>query len=281
MSRPVVFTIDDKYVRPLCVALRSLAVANAGRLATLRVVVLYDSLSAESSRQIQAFAADNGIELELRPAELGKRDYPLWGWISPAAYLRLAIDDVLVDFDSVLYVDSDTLIVGELSFLLNTDLGGTPIAAVRDPLNPVIGCGVGLFGWKDLGLDGRREYFNSGVMVFDLPACREKEVFSRALWLVENKPECVLFPDQDALNWAADDGWVRLDRCWNTLPVSAIAQRFSPLPCQHEMLPLDVLRADEATARILHYAGPLKPWNDDFPDGDLRDRYLTVLKEVG
>jgi lipopolysaccharide biosynthesis glycosyltransferase len=274
MHRPVVFTVDDGYLRPLCVTLRSLASANP----KLPVIVLHTELSEASAERLYAEAAEFGLDLELRRAELDVKG-PLWGWISPAAYLRLAIPQVLSDFDSVLYLDSDLLVLGDVTPLLEADLGGAPVAAVPDPFNPVVRCGIGLFGWRELGLDGARQYFNSGVMVFDLAACERKDVFGRALWLLEKHPQHVLFPDQDALNWAADDDWVRLERRWNTFPVSAISSRF-PLPCQHEMVPLEVLVAEESSATILHYAGPLKPWKDDFPDGPLRERYRAVLREV-
>ena len=33
------------------------------------------------------------------------------------------------------------------------------------------------------------------------------------------------------------------------------------------------LVAEEDTAAVLHFAGPVKPWQDDYPPGPARDRY--------
>jgi len=277
---PIVFALDDNYVRQLCVVLRSLAATNPDLRADLRIIVIHNSLSTAAARRLTSHAADVGLEIELRRTEFRGEGYPVWGWVSPAAYLRLKITEMLAEYDSAVYLDCDTLILGDVSPLLTTDLGVAPLAAVQDPLIPVLKCGLGLPRYKELGLDGDRQYFNSGVLIFNLRACREKEILTRSMHFLETKPEYVLFFDQDALNWAVDDDWLRLDGRWNAFPISAISEVFGPLPCEKEMRPLDVLLDVEKNARILHYAGPRKPWTDEFPAGAARDRYAAVLGEV-
>jgi lipopolysaccharide biosynthesis glycosyltransferase len=277
---PIVFAIDDGYARPLCVALRSLAAANRGHLADLQVIVLHESLSDSSMRLLEFHTADVELEVEVRRVDIDSARFPLWGWVTPASYLRLIMTNVLPGHDKAVYLDADILVLGDLLPLLHTELGDAPIAAVQDPLLPTLNCGLALPGWKDRGIEGDREYFNSGVTVFNLRACREQGTLDRAVWLLENEAEHILFHDQDAMNWAVDDKWIRLDRCWNTFPVSAIVEMFGPLPCEKEMLPRDVLIADESRARIMHYAGPNKPWGDQFPDCPARARYTDVLREV-
>jgi len=278
---PIVFAVDDNYVPQLCVVVRSLAATNSARLGELHAIVIHDdSLGRAQIQRLSWHADDVGLHLELRHTEYRGEGYPLWGWISPAAYLRLTIDQMLPEYDRAVYVDCDTLVLGDLSPLLHTELGSSPLAAVQDPLIPVLRCGLGLPRYKDLGLDGARQYFNSGVLVFNLRWCRENETLARALHFLRTKPEYVLFPDQDALNWVADDDWVRLDARWNAFPISVISQLFDPLPCAHEMQSLDVLLDIEKNARILHYAGPHKPWSDQFPAGAARDRYAAVMREV-
>lgn len=275
---PVVFAADDNYARPLCAALRSLAASNAAHLDALRVIVLHTSLSPSTARLLTAHAADVGLNLRLRRVDMDADTYPMHGWASSATYLRLALPDVLSDHDRAVYLDCDLLVLGDLAPLLTTDLGGAAIGAVEDVMNPVLGCGIGMPGWAELGLEADRRYFNCGVLVLDLDACRE--LFARALWFLANKPQHVFFWDQDALNWAADDQWFRLDRRWNMVALSAMLKMFGTPPCESEMAPLPVLLDDEKNARILHYAGPGKPWNDDYPPGPARDRYAAVLDAV-
>lgn len=43
------------------------------------------------------------------------------------------IPDILKE-DKVLYLDSDIIVIGDLTSLFETDLGDSPVAAVRDGL---------------------------------------------------------------------------------------------------------------------------------------------------
>jgi lipopolysaccharide biosynthesis glycosyltransferase len=277
---PVVLAVDDNYVRPLCVVLRSLATANADHLDALRIIVLHASLSPAAERQVTSHAADVGLSLELRRIGMDAGAYPTHGWACSAAYLRLKIAEMLPEYDRAVYLDCDLLVRADVTPLLTTDLGGAPMGAVQDVMNPVLECGFGLPGWASLGLEGSRCYFNSGVLVLDLPACRESEIFTRSEWFLANKSNHVPLWSQDALNWAADDRWARLSRHWNMVPISAMVEMFGTPPCPPETPPLDVLMDDERDARILHYAGPRKPWGGEYPAGLARDRYASVLNTV-
>jgi UDP-D-galactose:(glucosyl)LPS alpha-1,3-D-galactosyltransferase len=202
-------------------------------------------------------------------------------WISAAAYYRLLLGDALPEYSSCLYLDCDILVRGSITDLLERQLT-QPIAAVRDPQNPRLAGGEALPGWEQLGLLGNREYFNSGVMLFDLDACRSSGLFERAWWFLDRFPGHVRYWDQDALNWAAEDHWQRLDRTWNTFPMSAIMQTPGPHSLFEDIMPLATLLADEAAARILHYTGPVKPWHPTFPVGRARSEYhAAMLNTIG
>lgn len=132
------------------------------------------------------------------------------GWVSAAVYLLLAIGDTLSHRGRVLYLDVDTLVLIDLRPLLLTSLEGAAIGAVRDPQNPVIGAGIALPGWTELGLPRGRDYFNSGVMLLDLPACERQEVFSPSRGFLADHPKQARLWDQDALNVAVGSTQERL-----------------------------------------------------------------------
>jgi lipopolysaccharide biosynthesis glycosyltransferase len=274
---PLVLATDDGYARPLSVTLRSIASACSANRASLKIIVLHEALGTAAADLIRSHARDLGLSLELRDVRLNGAGFPIWGRVTVATYLRLLIAAALPDFDKALYLDGDTLVLGDLTPLLQTDTEGLPLAAVQDVMNPVLRCDFALPGWQLLGLEGEREYFNAGVALFDLRVCREREILDRAFWFLRNKPEHVKLWDQDALNWAIDGRWMRLPYCWNTLPMSAMLAMFGTPPFVHEMRPLDLLLAEEGSAKILHYAGPRKPWDKDYPPGRPRSLYLKVL----
>jgi lipopolysaccharide biosynthesis glycosyltransferase len=275
---PVTCCIDDRYVRPLTVLMESAAAVpgNAG----LRLLVIHDNLAGQARRRLRRHGDRLGIEVSLRPAARQVTG-PVSGWVSGAVYLRLAIGDTAGDQGTVLYLDADILVRGDLRPLLATRLDGMPLAAVRDPQNPVIGAGIALPAWASLGLPAGREYFNSGVMLLDLPECERRGLFGAARRFLAEHSDKVTLWDQDALNIAADDRWTRLDRRWNTFGLSALAARPGYRHDDAEPYsPLALLLGDEPAAAILHFAGPDKPWRDDYPPGWLKHAYQQPLSRV-
>lgn len=275
---PIVCCIDDRYVRPLSVLMESLAAVpeNSG----LRILVLHENLSAASRELVRRHGGRLGVDVGLRQVK-PPASGPVSGWVSEAVYLRVAIGGTLGHHDKVLYLDVDTLVMGDLRPLLLTSLDGAALGAVRDPQNPVIGAGIALPGWADLGLPYGRDYFNSGAMLLDLAECERQGLFTDARRFLAEHPDKVVLWDQDALNVAADDRWLRLDRKWNTFGISALAAH--PDYRHHDAepySPLAMLLADEPGASILHFAGPAKPWRDDYPPGRLKDTYRHFLRAV-
>ncbi|WP_173062019.1 glycosyltransferase family 8 protein [Phytohabitans houttuyneae] len=278
-SVPIVCGIDDAYVVPLCALVASVAAAHPDPMTRPRMIVLHSGLNPSSCRALAMCGERLELELQLRrvPVDRGVR-FPVTGWASRAVYLRLAIPQVVTDEPVVLYLDADTLVLGDLGPLLRQPLEGAPLAAVRDPQNPTVGAGIALPGCERIGVPAGREYFNSGVLLLDLVACAELGVFERARRFLVDWPDEVRLWDQDALNVAVDDRWRRLDRRWNTFAMSAlVAQPGFFHHTAEPVMPLADLLADEYTAAVLHFAGPVKPWHDEFAVVPLRQLYRRFL----
>jgi len=277
-AAPIVCGIDDAYVLPWQTLAASIAAAHPVVATRPRMIVLHAGLSGSSRRAVARCADLLGLAVELRQvSDVGIR-YPVSGWVSKAAYLRLAIGDAVGDEPMVLYLDADTLVVRDLGPLLHQSLDGALIGAVRDPQNPAVGTGLALPGCERIGVPRGRDYFNSGVMLLDLAACAELGVFDLARRFLARFPDEVRLWDQDALNVAVDDRWQRLDRCWNTFAMSALAVQPGFFHHTAEpIMPLDDLLADEYTAAVLHFAGPVKPWHEEYPSVPLRRLYRRFL----
>ena len=272
--------VDDGYARPLRTLMHSIAAAHPGTVEKLRLIVLDQEIN-ETNRQAILREADNlGLRTELRTVPRTDPRYPVSDWVSAAVYVRLAIPEVIPDERRVLYLDADTLVLGDLRPLLRQSLEGRPIGAVRDPQNPVIGRGIQLPGWDKLGVPYGRDYFNSGVMLIDLARSQRLGVFERSRQFLSDHPDKIRFWDQDALNWAVDDNWLRLDRCWNTFALSPLATQPGFVHFAEADSPLAQLKEDEKTAAMLHFAGPDKPWQDTYPQGQLRDTYRLFHDHV-
>lgn len=277
---PIVCGVDDGYVLPLRVLMRSIAAAHPEAVDQLRLIVLDQGISPGNRRALLADAGRLGLATQLRPIPAPDPVYPVSGWVSDAVYARLSIPDVVTEAERVLYLDVDTVVLADLRPLLGLPLAGCPLGAVLDAQNPLVGPGTGMPGWRALGLPWGREYFNSGVMLLDLAACRELGLFERARRFLVEHPDKVRYWDQDALNHAADDNWLRLEPRWNSVVLSALVRLPGFAHHAEEVNPLARLVAAERTAAVLHFAGAAKPWKDGYPAGYPRETYRGFLAGV-
>lgn len=272
-SAALVCGVDDGYSSALRTLIRSIGAAHGPATSQLRMIVLDQGLTPASKSALMAEGEAANLLVRVRPAPAPDPSYPVSEWVSSAVYTRLSIPEVINDEERVLYLDADTLVVGDLRPLLELPLSGHCLGAALDPQNPLTGHGIVMPGWRELGIEYGRPYFNSGVMLIDLAAAERNEMFATALRFLAEHPDKVKFWDQDALNYAADGSWLRLDPRWNTFAISPLASRPDFIHHAEATTPLAELLADEETASIIHFAGPDKPWQPSYPPSRLLDLY--------
>jgi lipopolysaccharide biosynthesis glycosyltransferase len=134
--------------------------------------------------------------------------------LSLATYMRLFLPEVFAgDYDRILYLDCDLLIVGEeLDTVFSLDLHGTPLGAVTDG-----------FQWK---YPGRRSvdqqsvgftgpYFNSGVLLIDCKTYIEQKIREKCIAAVLKFGHLKISFDQTVLNYVLQGNWARINPSWN------------------------------------------------------------------
>lgn len=132
-----------------------------------------------------------------------------------AAYLRIFGPMIFAqDYRRLLYLDCDIFYQrGDLSRLLDIDMKGNPVAAVRD-LPQMRKHWRRTEDFEALGLPYAK-YFNSGVMLIDVPRWNRDDLTSRALQFAVEHGEKLSFHDQSALNAILQGGWLELNPVWN------------------------------------------------------------------
>lgn len=185
-------------------------------------------------------------------AERAVRNLPSDARFGPAMWYRIFLPKLLPDVERVLYLDVDTLVLDTLTPLWELALDGYLIAAVQNVF-------MKYHRWQaaDLGLSVQ-DYFNSGVLLFHLEEMR-KAKFTRGLSrLVRKWGPALKWPDQDALNLAAQSRWLRLHPRWNVMN-SYIS---------HPEIAAEVFSAGDlagalSNPAIRHFEGPEanKPWH--------------------
>lgn len=113
--------------------------------------------------------------------------------VSKASLLKYYIPNVLPELDKVLYLDTDILVLHDLTNIFNTDIEGKYLGAVKDPSWFFENTHV-----VELGLEKRGFYFNSGVMLMNLDKIRKDNFITKLEEYTNNNYRTYM--DQDAFN---------------------------------------------------------------------------------
>lgn len=168
------------------------------------------------------------------------RNLPVDSRLHTVMYARLLIGTILpAGIERVIYLDCDTFVITPIERLLDQDMQDRPVAAVSDPVKQLMMMGrdmrekTGIF-------ESAQDYFNSGVMLIDLPKFAAADIPSRIEQFKRDGILGKLYFDQDMLNLIFRDNWTRLP--W----------RFNVTDPQLAHQAMDCF--------ILHYTGRARPW---------------------
>ena len=157
---------------------------------------------------------------------------------------RLVLDaEIPPHYDTIIYMDGDIQIIGKVAALIAHDCAPGTVLAGCDRLDHGGKYGNPQYYLDGLGVAQPRDYFNAGIMM--APRAAWRTFTAAALDFLTRNPELCKHYDQSALNAA-----VGAHREW--------------LPPEYNFTTW-FQQADPAHAttspRIVHFTGPLKPWN--------------------
>ena len=173
---PIFFSTDDNYLPFLDVALRSL-IKNASKNYKYRIVILNTGLDREKTDKIKALSDENfiinfvNISHAVDDIKHQLRNVYHFGL---ASYYRLFIESLFPEYDKILYLDCDIIVLGDISELYFTDLEGNNIAGVLE-YNILHSPVFSLYTKEAVGVDSKY-YINSGIMLMDLAKLREDKI---------------------------------------------------------------------------------------------------------
>ena len=134
----------------------------------------------------------------------------------------------------------------DIAELWDTELGGRSCAAAAVRVAPE--------HQKKIGLPAEAVYFNSGVMLFNLRKMAHENHEKRFIRLFDELGGRIKYPDQDILNLAYWDDYVKLSQRWNLV---TSVYRNPPTPALYsEAEVVEALRRPG----IAHFTGTHKPW---------------------
>lgn len=238
---------DDNYAPHAAVMLRS-AEDKLSSNSRLVVHVLHDEgLSSESFDAIKA-SVDRAEVYSLPIPASFMQGMPVEQF-HRACWHRIFIPDLLPDTQRALYLDTDMVVVDDLSLLWETDLGDFPFGAVTNPLYPF----MPFKNIENLGIQDPSDYLNTGCLLLDLEKLRRLG-FSKMITAYAKQNPDNRWPEQDAISALFLGRWKKLAPRWNA------QNTLFEVPAKQ--LPFSKQQSSQARKHpaIVHFIGPHKPW---------------------
>jgi lipopolysaccharide biosynthesis glycosyltransferase len=255
---PIFYACDNRFARYTLISITSL-IENASPEYRYHIYILSTDIEEKYKEYAAGMRRKNVIvefvdmkdTLEEISDKLPVRDY-----YSKTTYYRLFIPVMYPKYRRAIYIDSDTIVTGDISEMFRVRIGKNYAAACQD--QPVQQVQIFTdYAEQVLGIK-KKNYFNAGIMLLNCKELREKNLLNAFIDLL-NVYTFVVAQDQDYLNLICKDHIYYLDAKWN-------AQVFGEMACK------------EKDFGILHYNMAAKPWN--YPDCRYASYFWKYAKQT-
>lgn len=236
---PVFYAVDDNYLPYLIVSLTSLK-RNANKNCQYLIHVLTAGTSEKMQRDLAECEEENvriqcvnvSDKMEEVKNSLHLRDY-----YTGATYYRIFIASMFPQYDKAVYLDSDTVLLGDVGELYQTELGDNLVGAIPDGAVAAVP-EFRAYTKGVLGIDAEK-YFNAGVLLMNLAQFR-KEGFYKKFCSLLGQYQFKVAQDQDYLNVICRDKVSYIGMEWNRMPIGG---------------------KEDGLPKLIHYNLTMKPWH--------------------
>ena len=255
---PVVLATNEKYAPFVSVTVQSL-IYNSDLRYFYDIYVLNSGLSKDAVRGLSCKTVNYSITCldvssDISPhMELLQQNA---AYISKETYYRILIPSILKQYDKVLYIDCDLIVLEDISEMYFTDIGDCLIGGVRNPLHAKMEEHIE----KDLGLESRK-YINAGVLLMNTEQMRKDSFEEKCFDLLASGRE-LRFMDQDVINLVCAGRIYYFPMQWNYEWHFERLNTFRDK--KYHLLESEIEEYKNAAhdIKILHYTGDIKPWNN-------------------
>ncbi len=238
---PIFFACDDNFVKFTIVSIQSIK-ANASKEFDYHIHILCTKISEPMKKAALSLSDEKFLitfddvsdYLKSVDYKLHTRDY-----YSKTTYFRLFIPEMFPQLDKALYIDSDTVVTGDVAELYNHDLGENYVGAAQEQAMIQVQP-YGDYVEKCVGIK-RDNYFNAGMLLINCRQFREKKLFERFIKLL-HEYKFVAAQDEDYLNVICHNRVAWIEGNWN---IEAF--------CKILYEPKDF--------KLIHYIMTAKPWH--------------------
>jgi lipopolysaccharide biosynthesis glycosyltransferase len=274
----ILYQFDERYAPYAGVSITSLF-ENNRHIDDINVYILGDGLSDESVRRLDETAGKYGRRINYidttELVEMMKRlNIPAYRG-SYTANFKLFVPMVIAkNIDRLLYIDSDTVVTGDIMPLFDMPMEGMPVGMSLDSL--------GVKHKALIGLSADDGYYNTGVMLFDLQEWKKQMCTEKIIEHVQNVRAHYMSPDQDLANVVLRQHIYRLGAEYNVQPVHMVydydmyTKSFGQ-PGYYGREEIDAAVERPVIIHFFRFLGQF-PWDEEsvHPDTQIFDHYLGI-----
>ena len=164
---------DENYAMACGVCITSIFENNKNNLITIHI--LTDGLSKDSLNKFRILAKLYNQNVNIINIDSTQfNGLPIIGRFKRSIYFRFLFPSILCeDITRLLYIDCDIIILKDLSHLINTNLNDYPCGVIEDQFSDDITIRNRIDQYDD--------YFNSGVILFDLRIWRKQSLSKKCI----------------------------------------------------------------------------------------------------
>lgn len=247
---PIVYASDNNYAKYTSVSIQSILENSAQRNFLIFYILIDDEFSERNkellTNQVEKYG-HNIVFVNMKDAY--KEENLKIAHISHHTYYRLQLPKILGYLNKLIYIDGDTIVLGDIGDLFDFDIKDSYFGGVKAPA----------FDNKKhrnrLGIDTSK-YINAGVLLANNRLLIKDKVQEKFEELLNNSYDC---QDQDIINVAGFGKITLLPIKYNLM--TKYQNTFSRFISEGK---IDKSEFDEAIKYplIIHYADKIKPWDD-------------------
>ncbi|WP_099810999.1 glycosyltransferase [Streptococcus suis] len=257
----IAFSVAGKYADYLGTTIYSILKHNSDN--TIHFYILHQEIETEYRQNLEKLLLhfpnatirflkiENNYFNQIKPAKDG---------LHVSTYYRFLLTELLPELDKVLYLDVDVLVRGNIKPLWDTDISSVSLGVSRE-IDIYAGAPEHV---TSIGLEDHHNYFNAGVILFNLNKLRVGQLDKVLLETAVAKSPDLRFGDQDILNMIFKDDTTLFSYIYNFTNWRLMWPEISDQP-----------------GIILHFSGSgkTKPWNNKHQTFDYLGPYIDEYRK--
>jgi len=264
----IMMSTNDNYA-PYCAVMLQSIISNAAPNRNYDIVIAASHMSESNQNIIKSMATDH-ISVRLIDVRKYMTDVDLSifktnAHFSVETYYRFFIPEIFANYNKVLYLDVDMVANRDVAELYDTDIGDNWWGVTNDKCISTLCSMPQTWGTKELApyiknvlrMDCLYDYFQAGVMIWNIRQCRADNVMDKCLNRLK-EIKTPMYVDQCVMNSVANGKHIFwLSPYWNV----AWNPKFNWTDCRGSE-PYNTAVWWTSRAYILHYCSGVKPWNE-------------------